>query len=98
MPPWISPVSYTHLYPKRIAVKDIAVLVGADVQLLDEQFPIIDAAPAVLHIDGAGPQALYLGAIQLNSRLVGFLHKVPVSYTHLDVYKRQTEILLILPP
>lgn len=61
---------------KRIAVEDIAVLVGADVHLTHKQFPVVDGAVGILEIDRAGTQALDLGAEQLNARLIAFLYKI----------------------
>ena len=61
---------------KGITVEDIAVLIGADVHLAHEQFPVIDGAVGVLEIDIARPQAFDLGAKQLNTGLVRFFDKV----------------------
>ena len=61
---------------KRITIEDIAVLVGADVHLAHEEFPVVDGAVGVLEIDRAGAQTLDLGAEQLNARFIAFLYKI----------------------
>ena len=71
-------------YPKRVPVEDVAMFIGTDMQLLDEDLSIFNAAPAVLHIDSSGPQALHLGTIQLNPRFIGLFHKVLMA--HLAVF------------
>jgi len=57
--------------PQRIAVEEVALLVGADVQPDDEKLAVFDGAIAVLHVHRAGAETLDLGARQGDAGLEG---------------------------
>ena len=59
-----------------ITIEDISLLIGADVHLLGKQLAVVDRAIRVLEIDVARPQALDLGAKQLDTCLIRFLYKI----------------------
>lgn len=66
-------------WAKRIAVKDVALLVRADVNAVCEHLAVINAAKGILEVDSSAPNALDFGAEKLDSRLVGVLDEVIVA-------------------
>ena len=62
----------------RVAVKDISLLVWRDVHSVDEDLALDNGTPAVLKVHSALTDRLYLGAEQLDARLIAFLNKIIV--------------------
>ena len=67
-----------------VAVKDVALFIGGDVHLLDEQLAVLDVAPAVLEVNLSQPQRFDLGAAQLDAGLIGLLHKIVMPRLSVD--------------
>ena len=65
--------------PHRILIKNVPVLVGADVHAPYEKLPVLDGAEAVLQIDLPGADGLDLRPGQLNPGLVALQHKIVVK-------------------
>ena len=63
----------------RIFVKDVAVVVGADVHALYDQLAVVNVGPGVFQVGSAGTQAFDLGADKLDACFQGFHHKVLVA-------------------
>ena len=80
----ISPVSYTHLDVYKRQNLDIPALMAAMKQSANAP---TTACPA--------PEAYAAMMTQAPMTFVVTLSSRPVSYTHLDVYKRQSETLII---
>ena len=57
----------------RIAVKNISLLVRADMAAVQEHFPIHDGAPRILQVAAPLPQGFDLGAEELDAGLEAFL-------------------------
>jgi len=52
------------------------VVIGGDVHLIQQELPVLDAAPGVLQIQVARPDGFDLRAHKLNTRLKFFLHEI----------------------
>src|SRR5699024_7883100 len=65
--------------PGGVGVEDVAVVVGGDVHTFDDQLAPVDVHPAVLQVDPAGPQALDIGALELDVGLQRFHHEIFVA-------------------
>ena len=102
--PTLNPVSYTHLdVYKRQRLERLAPLRGQGVELIAVDGGSTDAsmAAALPFVDivltsprGRGKQ-MNRGAAEAKGDVLLFLHAdtiLPVSYTHLDVYKRQMPV------
>ena len=62
----------------RVAVEDVALLIGRDVHAVDKDFALVDRAPAVLEVDPALTDGFDLGAEQLDACLVALFDKIVV--------------------
>ena len=65
-------------HAQRVMVELIALIVGADVHVIEEYFPVLDVGVAVAQICLAGAQGLDLRTDQLHSRLIGLVDEVVV--------------------
>ena len=54
---------------QRFPVKEISLFVRADMHTVDENLPVVDAAPGILEVDTTLPQGFDLRAAQLNAGL-----------------------------
>lgn len=70
------PVQEQFPHPDRIMVHDIAVAVGTDVTVVEEDFPVFHARVTVLEIDLAFPQRLDLRALQLDTGLEALFDEI----------------------
>lgn len=73
-----------------IPVENIALLIGGDMQLIDDHFTVFDAAPRVFHINIAETDGLDFGATKLDAGFQFLFHKIlvvslPVAGHYLDV-------------
>ena len=64
--------------PQRVAVEDVALLVGADVHAPHIELAVLHVAPGVLQVHLAHAQALHFGAHQFDAGLQAFHHEVLV--------------------
>ena len=62
--------------PYRIAVKDVSVLIGADMHAADKQLAVLHGAEGILQIDLTGPDGFDLRARKLDPGLEAIQHKV----------------------
>ena len=58
-----------------IFIKDIPLLIRADVHPQNKQFPVFDATIGIFQVEPAGPNGFHLGARQGYTRFVGLFHK-----------------------
>ena len=62
----------------RVAVEDVAVVVGGDVEAVGVHLAVLGHAEGVLQVQRTGADGLDLRAEQLDTRLVAILHEVVV--------------------
>ena len=83
--------------PQGVLIKNVTLLIGADVHLSDPQLAILDGAPSLFEIECAETNGLYLRARQLDSRLEAFFDKVFMK--GLGVFaKIFTPLSIVSPP
>ena len=63
---------------KRLAVEDVAVLVGTDVDADGVELSVNDLTVGVLEVDAAAADAFDLGAVELDARFIFFVNEVVV--------------------
>ena len=76
--PYFPLVQQQPLGPVRVAVEDVAVVVGGDVEAVGVHLAVLGHAEGVLQVQGAGADGLDLRAEQLDAGLVAVLHEVVV--------------------
>lgn len=84
-----------------IGIEAVAVLVGGDVHLVNEQLAVLDTAPGIFQIQGALANRLDLRAAQLDTGLIFFFYKIlmpglPVGGHDFDAFLFQIAHLLFL--
>ena len=67
------------LGPQRVGVEDVALLIGADVHALNEDFPVLDHSEALFQVHLALAHGLDFRAFQLDAALDAFLDEVIVA-------------------
>lgn len=64
---------------QRIVVEDIALIIGADMQVLDEKLAVLDARITVLEVGPSGAQGLDFRSLKGKASLKRFVYEVIVT-------------------
>ena len=65
-------------FAQRVAVEDVAVLVGADIHLLDENLAALDRCVGIGKVDLARADGFHLRAEELNSGFQNLVYEIIV--------------------